>query len=98
MNYEKLSHFTNPVLYGTFPAPSNDVTAAPVLQDVVAEAEASAVGEFEVSVACTSACFGPCRDGDFQAPKGKILKSLVNLREKIEIRSFPKLKSNSDIQ
>lgn len=71
---KKLLQITHPVLYGTFPAPSNVATAIPVLRDAVAEAKALAVGESEVLVACTSACFGLCQDGGFQAPRGKFRK------------------------
>lgn len=79
---------THPIPCETFPAPSNDVTAVPALPDAVAGGEASTVDEFEVSVACTSACFGLCRDDDFQVPRGKNLLSKKFTKQKLR-QKFP---------
>lgn len=62
---------THLILCGTFPVPSNDVIAAPALPSVVFAAVASIVDEFEVSVACTLACFELCQGGGFRVPVEK---------------------------
>lgn len=59
---------TYQVLYGISQAPSNVLISAPVPPNAVVGAAASTADGFEASVACTSACCVPCRDGHFRVP------------------------------